>query len=111
MDGEELLRTERTDITRRRRWVELAMLAAIALVLVTNWFYTSQAAIPIQQIECDASGQPAFGILPQDAGAVDIYYGNILTMVGCTSDSGLATPQGTPDSVYDHGLAEPKAMH
>jgi hypothetical protein len=111
MDGKELLRTERTDVTRRRRWVELAILAAIALALVTNEFYPSQAATPIQQIECDASGRPAFGILPQDVGAVDIYYGNILTTVGCTSDSDLATPQGTPVSVYDHGLAEPKAMH
>jgi hypothetical protein len=111
MNDEDLLRKERMDGMTRRRWAELAMLAAVALVLVANVFYTSQAAIPIEQVECDASGPPAFWILPNDAGSGDIYNGGILNMVGCMSDIGVATPEGTPSAVDDHGLTEPMAMH
>jgi hypothetical protein len=111
MFGEELLPRERMDGATRRRWAVLMMLAVITLMLVTYGVYTSQAAIPIEQVECDASGRPAYGILPQDDGAVDIYNGNILNMVGCMGDIDAATPEGTPAAVYDHGLNEPLALH
>ena len=111
MSGEGLLPGERTDHRTRRRWPVLVILAAITLMLVTYGVYTSQAAIPIEQVECDASGRPHFWVPQQNVGAVDIYDGSILNMVGCMSDLDAATPEGTAAAVHDHGLTEPMAMH
>jgi len=110
MHGEEMRPLERMDSTPRR-WAVFVILTAIALMLVTYGVYTSQAAIPIEQVECASSGQPAFGILPPDGETVDIYHSNILNMVGCMGDIDTATPEGTPVPVPDHGLTEPLALH
>lgn len=108
MDSEALRSERRRDFTSRRRWAVLVNLAAITLLLVTYVAHTSQAAIPIEQAECDAGGRPGFGILPQDVGAVDIYSNNILSLAGCMSNGDAATLPGTPASVHDHGHTKPR---